>query len=284
MSRILLTATNAMVCQFLVPHIEELIHQGHTVDLACTKLDKFVDLLKNKIDGLNVKLEYVRLERSPFKLSNLKGIKDLKRIIDNGNYDLIWTNEPVMSIATRIAAIKARKKGTKVVYMAHGFHFFNGAPIQNWLVYYPIERFMARFADVLITINKEDYARGKKLAFNEVYYVNGVGLDTGKFRKASIEREKLRKEIGVPEGNMMFFSGGELDSRKNHEVVIDALGKLKNDKITYVICGQGYLEHYLKDKCKRLGLSDNVMFSPFFVMASIASSTSSSFSRPLMNE
>ena len=107
---------------------------------------------------------------------------------------------------------------------------------------------MAKYADALITINKEDYARGKKFAFNEVYYVNGVGLDTGKFRNASIEREKFRKDIGVPAGNMMFFSIG------------DALGKLRNDKITYVICGQGYLEHYLKDKCKRLGLSDNVKF------------------------
>ena len=197
MSRILLTATNAMVCQFLVPHIDELLRQGHTVDLACTKLDKFVDLLKNKINGLDVKLEYVRLERSPFKLSNFKGIKDLKRIIDNGNYDLIWTNEPVMSIATRIAAIKARKKGTKVVYMAHGFHFFKGAPLKNWLIYYPIEKWLSKYTDKLITINKEDYEYAKKFKAKKAYMIDGIGVDGNKFNVQLSNDEKKERPFRI---------------------------------------------------------------------------------------
>ena len=82
-----------------------------------------------------------------------------------------------MSIATRLAARSARKKGTKVVYMVHGFHFFDGSSKGSWLIFYPIERIMAKFADYLITINKEDFNRGKSFGFKDVFYVHGVGLD-----------------------------------------------------------------------------------------------------------
>ncbi len=260
MCKILITATNANVYHFLVPHIENFILHGHSVDLACTNLEGYDQLLKNRIKKLNVNLIYVRLKRNPFKFSNIIGIKDLKKIIDGKKYDVIWTNEPVMSIATRLAAIKARKKGTKVVYMAHGFHFFNGAPLVNWLVYYPIERFMSKFADSLITINKEDFERGKNFSFKNVHYVHGVGLNTKKFREVSVNRGEKRAEIGVPLENMMLFSVGELGSRKNHEIVIDALGKIKERKLSYVICGEGVLEHHLKKKCEMYGILDNVKF------------------------
>lgn len=260
MSKILITATNAMTYHFLVPHIQELLTNGHTVDLACTNLEGYDELLHSKIDDLQVKCEYIRLDRSPFRISNYKGILDLKRIINKGKYDLVWTNEPVMSIATRLAANSARKHGTKVLYMVHGFHFFKGSSIMSWLVYYPIERIMAHFADALVTINKEDYQRGKTFAFKDVYYIHGIGLDTKKFKNTVADKEKKRIEIGVPNNSIMLFSVGELGSRKNHEVVIRALGKLKNSTIHYVICGEGVLESKLRNLCEDLGITDNVHF------------------------
>lgn len=260
MGKILLTATNAMIFHFLVPHVEKLIEMGHQVDFASTNLEGYDDLLRNRISKLPVNLTYIRLERSPFKLSNYKGVADLKRIITKGNYDLIWTNEPVMSIATRLAACKVRKKGTKVVYMVHGFHFFDGSSKSSWGIYYPIERLMANFADYLITINKEDFIRGKTFGFKEVFYIHGVGLDTGRFRNATVNKIEKRKEIGVPQDAILLFSVGELGVRKNHEVVVRALGKLHDKNIHYAICGEGILEDYLKNLCKELDIADNVHF------------------------
>ena len=260
MSKILLTATNAMIFHFLVPHIEKLLEMGHQIDIASTNLDGYDNLLRNRIKDLPLGLSYIRLERSPFNLSNYKGISDLKRIIDKGNYDLIWTNEPVMSIATRLAARGARKLGTKVVYMVHGFHFFDGSSKGSWAVYYPIERIMAKFADYLITINKEDYNRGKTFGFKDVFYVHGVGLDTRRFREANVNKSEKRKEIGVPEKAILLFSVGELGARKNHEVVIRALGQLSDKSIHYAICGEGVLEDYLKNLCKELDITENVHF------------------------
>ncbi|SHJ32612.1 glycosyltransferase [Bacteroides stercorirosoris] len=260
MSKILLTATNAMIFHFLVPHIEKLLEMGHHVEIASTALEGYDDLLRNRIKEKPVKISYIRLNRSPFSLSNYKGIIDLKRIIDNDSFDLIWTNEPVMSIATRLAARSARKKGTKVVYMVHGFHFFDGSSKGSWLIFYPIERIMAKFADYLITINKEDFNRGKSFGFKDVFYVHGVGLDTKKFREASVDRSLKRKEIGIPNNVIMLLSVGELGTRKNHEVVIRALGELKDKDIHYAICGEGVLEDYLKNLCKKLGIAENVHF------------------------
>ena len=260
MSKILLTATNAMIFHFLVPHIEKLLEMGHYVEIASTALEGYDDLLRNRIKKKPVKISYIRLNRSPFSLSNYKGIIDLKRIIDNDSFDLIWTNEPVMSIATRLAARSARKKGTKVVYMVHGFNFFDGSSKGSWLIFYPIERIMAKFADYLITINKEDFNRGKSFGFKDVFYVHGVGLDTKRFREASVDRSLKRKEIGIPNNVIMLLSVGELGTRKNHEVVIRALGELKDKDIHYAICGEGVLEDYLKNLCKELGIAENVHF------------------------
>ena len=260
MSKILLTATNAMIFHFLVPHIEKLIEMGHQVDIASTNLEGYDDLLRNRIKDLPIGLSYIRLERSPFNLSNYKGISDLKRIIKKGNYNLIWTNEPVMSIATRLAARSVRKKGTKVVYMVHGFHFFDGSSKGSWIVYYPVERIMAKFADYLITINKEDFKRVQSFGFKKVFYVHGVGLDTKRFREAIVNRVDKRTEIGVPGCAILLFSVGELGARKNHEVVIRALGKLQDSNIHYAICGEGVLEDYLKNLCKELGIENNVHF------------------------
>ena len=123
----------------------------------------------------------VPFERSPIKLSNLKAYKELKKLINNGDYDIIHCHTPVGAMLARLAARRARKRGTKVIYTAHGFHFYKGAPIINWLLYYPVERFLARYTDVLITINKEDYERAQKFRAKKVCFVHGVGVDTSKF-------------------------------------------------------------------------------------------------------
>jgi glycosyltransferase EpsD len=74
----------------------------------------------------------ISFERSPLKPQNLKAFKQLKAIIDDEKFDIIHTHTPMGAAVTRLAARKARKKyGTRVIYTAHGFHFFKGAPLQN---------------------------------------------------------------------------------------------------------------------------------------------------------
>ena len=206
----------------------------------------------------------IPFERNPLKPGNLKAYKELKHIIDEGEYDIIHCHTPVGAMLTRLAAKQARKKGTKVFYTAHGFHFYKGAPAINWILYYPVEKWLSRYTDVLITINKEDYERAKTFKAGKVCYVPGVGIDLKKFNAGYVDKEQKRKEIGVSADDFVLLSVGELIPRKNHEVVIRALSVLKQlDKlnhIEYVICGQGSYEADLRKLAEGLEVADHVHF------------------------
>ena len=196
-------------------------------------------------------------ERSPFKPSNITAYKSLKKIIAENHYDIIHCHTPVGGVVARLAARNARKNGTKVFYTAHGFHFYKGAPIKNWLIYYPIEKLCAHLTDVLITINKEDYNLAiKKLRANSVKYVPGVGINTCAFTDAHVDVAAFREELGIPSDCILLTSVGELNKNKNHEVVLRALASLNDSNIHYAIAGNGPLHEYLIQLAQELNLSD----------------------------
>lgn len=208
----------------------------------------------------------IKFERSPYKTANFKAYKDLKKVIDQGYYDIIHCHTPVGGALCRIAAGDARRKGTRVYYTAHGFHFYKGAPLTNWLVFYPIERWLAHKTDVLITINKEDYNRAIKFKAGEIVYVPGVGIDLNRYNvsnKNFIKTNK-RKELGLGEDDFIMLSVGELNNNKNHNVVLKAIALLKGSnyysRLQYIVCGTGDLEKKLKDQAFSLNISDKVHF------------------------
>lgn len=206
----------------------------------------------------------IPFERNPLKPGNLTAYQSLKKVIDEGEYDIIHCHTPVGAMLTRLAAKQARKRGTKVFYTAHGFHFYKGAPAVNWLLYYPVEKWLSRYTDVLITINKEDYERAKSFKAGKVCYVPGVGIDLKKFNVGYVDKNEKREEIGVHADDFVLLSVGELIPRKNHEVVIRAMSVLKQaDKLAhleYVICGRGTYESELKKLAEELGVADHIHF------------------------
>lgn len=259
MKRLLLTCTDLMAIQFLVPHVKYLSQHGFSVELACSDVGGRMEDLHKALDGI-APIHVVRLVRSPFSAENRKGYGDLKKIIDGSRWDVIWTNEPVMGVMTRLAARGARKRGTKVVYMVHGFHFYKGAPLQNWLLYYPVEKYCSHLCDMIVTINEEDYQRAKTFHAGRVEKINGIGLDTRKFAICSVDRAQKRAELGIPDDAFFVVSVGELQHRKNHEVLIRALGQIEVKNIYYGICGRGELLKKLQSLARQLGLQDRVLF------------------------
>ncbi|WP_443872199.1 glycosyltransferase [Megasphaera sp.] len=206
----------------------------------------------------------IPFERNPFKAGNITAYKKLKKIIDTDHYDIIHCHTPVGAALARLAAREARRKGTKVIYTAHGFHFYKGAPLINWLIFYPTERWLAHDTDVLITINKEDYKRAQSFKAGKVVYVPGVGVDLKKFHISPIDKVKKREELGIPNDDFVLLSVGELIPRKNHQVVLRALGILKQqgklENIQYIICGQGDKLAELRKLAQTLNIAENVHF------------------------
>lgn len=248
-----ISTLSATINAFLVPHIQMLLELGHKVDIACNISRPINEILLER----GCKIFTIEFQRSPLKKENYIAIKKLKKLIQDEKYDLVHTHTPVASACVRLACRKM--KDVKVFYTAHGFHFFKGAPLKNWLIYYPIERWLARYTDVIITINKEDYNIAQGFKAKKVVYIPGVGVDVKKFGNMIVDSIKKRKELGILDDEFALLSVGELSKRKNHQVVINALAKLNNPNIKYFICGQGTLEEYLKDKAKDLNVNVNFL-------------------------
>lgn len=214
--KVLFTSHVASFQKFNRPLIDWFHEQGWKVHYA--------SMGEEEITGCD-KVFVVPFARSPFSFSNIVAIRKLKKIIDEENYDLIHTHTPMGSIVTRLAARAARKKGTKVIYTAHGFHFFKGAPLLNWLIYYPIEKMMAKLTDTLITINDEDYQCAKKNFRTNVQYVPGVGVDPDKFTAKMSMKEKnaKRKELGLGKSDFVMIYVAELLGRKNQLWLVKTL-------------------------------------------------------------
>ena len=254
--RILYVTTIGTTMGFFNSYVKTLIGDGHTIDIATNEKDSRVPECYRE---WGCKIHHIDTSRSPLSMGNLKAIKQIKRIVASGNYDIVHCHTPVAAMCTRLACRKVRKKGTRVIYTAHGFHFFKGAPLKNWLIFYPVEKVCARFTDVLITINKEDYELAKiKLRAKRVEYVPGVGIDTEAFAASSVDVSEKRREIGVPDGARLLLSVGELNANKNHKTVLEAMKLIGDDSIHYAIAGKGALRDELGALADELGIGQRV--------------------------
>lgn len=278
----LVVCTVACFLTFELNDIRILKSLGYKVYVA-TNFDTYEEQ-HDEVEEAGVPLErqyQVDFTRSPFTPQLMKAYKQLKYIVFNGHFDLIHCHTPVGGVIARLVAkkynesicrynhqirssrIKNKKEVTavKVIYTAHGFHFFDGAPVKNWIMFYPIEKYLSKYTDVLITINKEDYKRAREKFFaKKVVYVPGVGVDTKKFASVAgtIDREAKRQELGVGASDIMLLSVGELNENKNHSAVIKALGQLlrqgKMQNVKYMIAGSGDKEDELRTLAREEGV------------------------------
>lgn len=262
--KVLFTATvvKTHIMQFHVPYLKMFQDMGWETAVAAS--NDYEDPAECKIPYCDTYFD-VPFERAPWKMRNLTAYRKIKKIIDEGNYDIIHCHTPVGAMVTRLAAVGARKRGTKVIYTAHGFHFFKGAPLMNWLLFYPAESIMAPMTDVLVTINQEDYARAlKKMHTKRIEYVPGVGIDTAKFHTVSVDRAEKCRELGVDEKDFLILTVAEMTQNKNHSTVLKALALLKDRpefaNMKYLLCGRGDTRPDLEKEIQELGIQDHVVF------------------------
>lgn len=257
MRKILFVANVAKehINKFHIPTIKEFKKQGWIVDVACSGNDE-VPECDNRFKTC--------WKRSPFTFKTIKGIFQLKKIIAENDYDIIYCHTPVGGLIGRLAARTARKNGAKVVYNAHGLHFFKGAPIINWLLYYPVEKILAHFTDVFITINKEDYNRVKK-KFNkklDVHLINGMGID---FDKLNIEdpyqvRKEYRGKLGISDDTTELIYVAELSPNKNQKMLVDLVQtlRLRGENVVLILPGPDHCDGKLQEYIDKKGLKEYI--------------------------
>lgn len=258
--KVLLTATvQSHIVQFHKPLVEMLHAHGCEVHVAAK--DNLAEKNGLKLDFVE-KVYNVPFARSPKSPDNLKAYKKLKKIIDDGHYDIVHCNTPMGGIVTRLAARDARKNGTIVFYTAHGFHFYQSAPKKNWMVYYPIERFFAEhYTDKLITITAEDYKLASEKFKCKVERIHGVGVDEKRYFPVD-EAEKLRcrEKLGFRADQKIILNIGELLPNKNQQMAIRMMVGIVKEypDALLLIAGNGPEKENLEGLITELGLENNV--------------------------
>lgn len=257
---LLVTTVSGFIPQFELNNVKLLQSIGYEIHYATNFNIPFYTNNNDRLNGTGIILHQIDFSRSPFNISNFRAYRQLKLLMKQEKFDLLHCHTPMGGVLARLAGKKA--KIPYVMYTAHGFHFFKGASFFNWVCYYQVEKKLARYTDVLITINNEDYDRAKKFKLKKngiVELIPGIGIDSTK--ELPEVNGMIKKQLGIGTDKIIITSVGELSKRKNHKIVIRAISKLVrvNPNIVYLISGEGYLHKYLERIIKNLKLNDNVM-------------------------
>lgn len=273
MKKVLILASVAsMIEQFNMNNIKLLQELGYKVDVAANfenggtinnnRLEKYKKELKDK----NIKYIHIPYQRNPFSKQNLKAYDITNKIINENNYELIHVHSPIAGICGRQAAKKCRKKNnTKVIYTAHGFHFYKEAPLINWIMYYPIEKYFSKYTDCLITINQEDYELAKKkLKAKKTEFIHGVGVDKARFniQMSETEKQRLRTQLNLNKNDFVIICVAELNKNKNQIMIIEAMKEIvkQYENAKLLLVGKDSMNGYHEEKVNQYGLNKNIKF------------------------
>ena len=250
------TTVSRTINAFLIPHINMLLDNGYEVHCACS-IDKPVD---KELQRRGVKIFEVPFSRNPLGIGNIKAFIKLEELQRINDYDIVHVHTPIAAIYGRL--LKLNFPSLRIIYTAHGYHFLKGDSKLGWILYYPIEKIMAKFTDVTININKEDYEITKeKLKPKKCYLLNGVGLDLDKYKKlSSKEIQEKRKEFGLKDKDFVVLMVAEINKNKNHIQLINAMDILKDKypNIKVLCIGDGTLKESLEKQIILRNLQNNI--------------------------
>lgn len=258
MKKILYIATlSSTINAFLVPHINHLISKGHKVDIATNiKFDINQELISRGVNIFNIPFQ-----RNPLSPKNKDAYKIIKKLQKEERYNIIHVHTPVASFITRLAL--KNNKNLKLVYTCHGFHFYNGGSILNWIIFYPLEKIAAKWTDKLITINTEDYEIATKFKLRnngKVIKMHGVGIEKEKYAIENFDKSKYRKKLGLNDEDFVILVLAEINKNKNHIQIIKAIDLLRDqyNNIKAIFAGKGPLEEHIMNEIKNRGLEEQI--------------------------
>lgn len=260
-SRVLYVAVSqGHLSVFHNPYLRWLRAGGARVEIAARAVPGF-DLAEVDV------FHDIAFARSPLSIGNLRAFGRLVRILRSGRFDLVHCHTPVASVLARIACLFAKGRPV-VMYTAHGFHFFPGAPRSNWLLWFTLEWLLARITDVVVTINSWDHAAARdRLWARRPRLIPGIGVDLARFDAGLVpsERAALRRTLGVPEGAVVFLYIAEFIHRKNHALLIEAFAQVHaaRPEAFLLLAGDGPLQDAIAAIAARFGIADRVRLLGF---------------------
>lgn len=262
---LIVSNSSGLITDFLENDISILKEHGYEIECACNTnypgkdTNNFMSMYDVKIHNVEFPIRNLNIK------SIIKSIKDVKYILKNEDYDLIHCHSTIAAAIGRYCSIKYRKKGTKIVYTCHGYPFFSGNNGIKSKIFYIVEKYLSKYTDAIINICEEDYQNSLKFKCKKVYKINGVGVDTTNIINTKINKKRKKEELNIPCDKKIILSIGEINSNKNHQVIINALSKIGSNDYVYIICGREVTEKGKIEELELLAkkLNVNVKFLGF---------------------
>lgn len=258
---LIVTTISGFVPQFEMNNVKILQDLGYEIHYASNFEHPVYDFAEKLFEENRIITHHFDIAKSPFyPMQNFRAYRQLGRLMKQEKFDLIHCHNPMGGVLGRLAGA-AYNPDAVMIYTAHGFHFYRNAPLENWLLFYPVERLLAHVTDSMITINREDYQRAAKFRLKQngkAWLIPGVGLDVTRFVPGSIDKAERKRTLGFSEDAFLLLSVGELNRNKNHQAVIRAIADLRETNICYAICGRGERKEKLEKLIRRKGLEGRV--------------------------
>lgn len=223
-------------------------------------------MLFEELEKIGVKyyvLENLVREISPIK--DLKAYFELKKLIKNGNYDIVHIHSSKAGILGRIAAKKCGVK--KVIYTYHGFwgiEQYNGLKKKLLIL---AERIAAKYSDYLVFLCNREKQKAEKYKIGKPHQY--VIIPNAILPIENVQKGKLRKELNIPDNMKIIGNVARLDRPKNPMRFLEIAEKVlkERDDVVFVWIGGNVVEDYyakqveqylsekplLKEKVKVLG-------------------------------
>lgn len=209
----------------------------------------------------------IRWARNPLAHHNYAVIGQVQKLVAQEQYDIVHVHTPVAAFVLRYALRHYRHTHpTKVVYTAHGFHFYRGEhPVKNAL-FRRLEKLAGRWTDQLVVINQEDYRAAHQyqiVAPEKCFYMPGIGLDISAYspeKVSTAEVKTIRSELGLAANDQLLLMIAAFNQGKRHDDAIRALARLQRPEIHLAFAGIGSRQERMRALAKETGVDGNVHF------------------------
>ncbi|MEY2858018.1 MAG: hypothetical protein RLZZ74_2330 [Cyanobacteriota bacterium] len=257
---LVVTTVPITIRSFLLPFVKHFRSLGWQVDGMAQGISADQDCV-----ATCDRIYDIQWSRNVFDPRNLlAGVSRVKEVVAEANYDLVHVHTPIAAFVTRYA-LKDLKK-TKVIYTAHGFHFYRGGSAVKNAIFLGLEKLAGQWTDYLVTINQEDEAAAKKHNFlpaERVYYTRGIGVDTEYYASVKVnpaDLAQVRQELSLSDNDTLLLAIAEFTPRKRHRDLLNALVKVANPQVHLALAGEGPIKIELKALTKELGIEKQVHF------------------------
>ncbi|WP_428395272.1 glycosyltransferase family 4 protein [Lichenicoccus sp.] len=255
------TNVDFSLAHFLLPLMRELRARGHEVVGVCADGPL---LMQPRAEGFRI--VPLPLARSLSLLAQARALLALLRLIRAERPDLVHAHMPISGLLARLAA---RLCGVGIIaYTCHGFLFNQPGSRPRRVAALVLEWLAGRITDRYFTVSMAEADDARRLRIHPNPVAVGNGRNPAVFRPDPTARAAVRRDLGVPEQQVVIVAVSRLVRHKGYPELLDAMAAVPDAEL-WVVGSRLPSDHgddleahftasWLGPRLRRLGYRDDI--------------------------